>query len=288
MPPRRFQYGGMIRHQHGREYFLFTQDDHARLSGTLAERFGNMLFAPPQPRHAVIEGIRLHDSGWPLHDREPTLDGQGLPLDVFETPIDISARVWAESVRLALEADPYAGFLVSLHVFALSAHIYQHFAEPENRRRHAKEIFALNKFQQSQIEIQEKLRRQMGLRTDVALELGLAPRNFGLEEARLAYNYHLLRAMDQISLALLCPGQKFKTIENMPPKPGADAVQLRIGYPRDWTVSVSPWPFDVEEIEAQAPFRRIAAKPYSSTEEFRQAYADAPQEMQSVRVMRWL
>jgi hypothetical protein len=260
----------------------------ARVAGALAERFGNRIFAPPQPRLPVIRGVYLHDSGWPLHDLSPTLNSDGLPLDVFETPIDIAATVWTESVRLALEADAYSGFLVSLHVFSLSAHAYQHFSEAPNRRKYAKEIFMLNKFQQLQIETQEKLRRQMGLRTDVALELGLASGHSSPEESLLAYNYHLLRAMDQISLSPLCSGQPFQKIETLPPKPGANALELRLGYPHPWTVSVTPWPFDVEQIDQQAPCRRLPVKNYASVEEFREAYASAPVEMVGVRVMRWI
>ena len=67
----------MIRRRAGNEFWLFTQHDHALLSGQLAAEFGNAAFAPPDPREPVLHGIWLHDSGWPLHDDAPTLTGNG-------------------------------------------------------------------------------------------------------------------------------------------------------------------------------------------------------------------
>ena len=181
----------------------------------LAEHFGNRRFTAPEPRKAVLDAVAMHDRGWPLHDNEPTLNEDGLPLHVFETPISITAAVWSESVRLARKLDSYTAFLVSLHVFHLSALSYQHYTDPQDRRRNAKSLFELNKFQQSQIEMQEQFRQEMGLRTDVPLELGLAPRGSNAEETQLRFNYQLLKAMDQISLAVLCDGRAFTTIEDV-------------------------------------------------------------------------
>ncbi|HWE03172.1 MAG TPA: DUF3891 family protein [Tepidisphaeraceae bacterium] len=276
----------MIRHQHGNEYFLFTQDDHGRFSGALADHFGNQRFVAPEPRKAVLEAVAMHDRGWPVHDHLPTLNDKGLPLHVFETPISITAPVWSESVRLAREVDSYTAFLVSLHVFHLSALSYQHYSDPQHRQRNAKSIFELNKFQQSQIELQEQFRREMGLRTDVPLELGLAPRGNGAAETSLRYNYQLLKAMDQISLGVLCSGRVFTTIEDVAPSPGGDPLEIHVGYPAEWMVSITPWPFDVESIEAEAPFRRVPARAYANVEEFRAIYSAAPRETQVVRVMK--
>jgi hypothetical protein len=276
----------MIRHQHGNEYFLFAQDDHARLSGSLAEQWGNARFSQPRPRQAVIEGIALHDSGWPLHDNEPTLDGSGLPLHVFATPIPVAVRVWAESVRRAQEVNPYSGLLVSIHVFALSAIAWQHYSDPDQRQQSAKELFELNKFQQLQIETQETIRRSLGLRTDMALQLGLAPRRTSEEEDLLRANYQLLRAMDQVSLALLCGGRPFSTIEDVSPHPGAEPADFRVGYPSEWMVTINPWPFAIERIDVELPFRRVPARVYTSMDVFRAAYAAAAREMQMVRVAR--
>src|SRR5436190_20287937 len=111
----------MIRRQVGDEFWLFAQHDHALLSGRLAEQFGNERFAVSAQRESVIRGVSLHDSGWPLHDEQPTLNKEDQPLDVFESPPHVGLTVWAESSRRATAADPYAGLLVSLHGLSLSA-----------------------------------------------------------------------------------------------------------------------------------------------------------------------
>ena len=63
----------------------------------------------------------MHDCGWPLDDDAPTLNGEGLPLHVFESPVSLATRVWGASVAGAIERGDYQGLLVSLHVFGLSA-----------------------------------------------------------------------------------------------------------------------------------------------------------------------
>src|SRR6476620_3113137 len=111
----------MIRRRVGDEYWLFTQQDHAMLSGELARHFGGIeLFAKPEPYSQAIEGISLHDCGWPLHDDAPTLNAKGEPLDVFETPPLLGLKVWSAGADRAAARDPYAGMLVSLHALALS------------------------------------------------------------------------------------------------------------------------------------------------------------------------
>jgi len=51
----------MIRHRHADEFILFTQDDHARLSGRLASHVGNSSFARPEPNGDVVEAISADD-----------------------------------------------------------------------------------------------------------------------------------------------------------------------------------------------------------------------------------
>ncbi|HZL35457.1 MAG TPA: DUF3891 family protein [Tepidisphaeraceae bacterium] len=276
----------MIRHPHGGEFFLFTQDDHARLSGQLAARVGNSRFAQPLPFAAVVDAVSMHDAGWPLHDSQPTLNADHLPLHVFETPPTVSTRVWMESVRLARGKGPYTGLLVSLHVLALSALAHQHYCDPQVRQRNAAQVFELNKFQQAQIETQETIRRELGMRTDLPLPLGLAPLGTNADEDLLNFNYQILKAMDQISLALLCAGKPLTTIENAYPRPGAVPVDLRLGYVSPWMVSVNPWPFADQQIELEAPYRAVPARAYASEAEFRDVYAAADQQRMTVRVVR--
>jgi len=274
----------MIRHSHGDEFYLFTQDDHARLSGQLASHIGNARFAKPYPFEAVIQGISMHDSGWPLHDEEPTLNEQGFPLHVFESPVENSTRVWGESVRQASAKGDYQGFLVSVHVMALSSSAQSHYAAPENRLSHAREMFELNKFQQNQIEAQENFRARLGMRTDQALQYGLAQRGASDAEDLLLCNYNLLKAMDRISLALLCSEPLADSIDNVYARPGEPPITLRLTNAGEWDIRIDPWPFDLPKIECTTPYKKVSARRYETLAEFRAAYAAASSHSQMVKV----
>ena len=275
----------MIRHRHGDSFFLVTQDDHAQLSGTLAARVGNARFAIPSPYDDVVRGISMHDSGWPLHDDSPTLDEQGLPLHVFESPVEVSTMVWSESVHRAAQAGDYCGLLVSLHVLALSSIAQSHYMSPQRRLSHARQVFELNKFQQNQIEAQEGFRNRLHMRTDLPLQHGLAPRGSSPAEDLLLCNYNLLKAMDRVSLALLCSEPLFETIEGVYPQPGAEPIDLRLRNLGEWTLRIDPWPFDQPNIEVQVPYRQLPAKPHQNVEEFRTMYARSPALNQKVTLV---
>src|SRR4051812_36566894 len=164
----------MIRHRLGDDFVLITQHDHAQLSGQLAGHVGNSLFSAPTPFQETVDGISLHDSGWPLHDDNPTLNPQGQPLHVLESPMSVATRVWGESVRRATEKSGWSGLLVSLHVLALSSLAQSRDQTPHERFKDPRDLFDLNKFQHKQIEHQQALRQTLDLRTDVPLRLGLA------------------------------------------------------------------------------------------------------------------
>jgi hypothetical protein len=275
----------MIRHRQGNDFLLITQDDHARLSGRFAELIGNGPFTPPSPRDEVIRGASLHDCGWPLHDDQPTLNLKGEPLHVLESPMAIATRVWTESARRAHEeAGPYAGLLVSIHVFTLSASAKKDDGMPHERAHSREEHFLLNQFQQAQIEHQEDLRRQLGLRTDRPLKLGLlAKRGIDEQEDRLSCNYAWVKAMDAISLDLCCSENLFPKLDWVQPRPGAEPVTIRVEHPGEG-LALDPWPFNVDRIERKVPCRRVPARAYASEAEFREIYAAAPREQFTVRV----
>src|SRR5215207_9263839 len=150
----------VIRRQDQGDFLLVAQHDHALIACELAEQFGNGQFARPEPRESALRGVGLHDCGWPQHDDQPTVNNEGKPLDVFETPRQIALPVWTASAEKSSAADPYAGLLVSLHVLSLSV-----FASSQTSFEHEKfdlsepsEKFAVSKFQHREIERQENLR----------------------------------------------------------------------------------------------------------------------------------
>lgn len=261
---------------------LVTQDDHARLSGRLAELVGNETFAAPSP--AAVRGVGLHDCGWPLHDDSPTLNRRGEPLHVLESPMKITTAVWGESARRAAAADPYAGLLVSLHVLHLSAIASKHDATPHERYETRHDLFLLNRFQQQEIERQDDLRRRVGLRTDLRLILGLAEPGTSGEEDLLRFDYQLLKLLDAFSLDACCAEPLFPKVEGVHPRPGARPVDVRIEHPGEGALAVAPWPFGIGKVELTVPSRRLTARHFKEEGDFRDAFGAAPVEAYPVRI----
>lgn len=276
----------MIRHRLGDEFVLITQHDHAQLSGRLATHVGNALFAPPTPYQETVDGIALHDTGWPLHDERPTLNPQGHPLHVLESPMSVAIPVWSESVRRASAHNEYSGLLVSLHVLALSALAQSRDQAMHERFRDQRDLFELNKFQHRQIEIQQDLRRALGLRTDIPLHLGRATPGSGVREDLLLFGYHLLKAMDAMSLDACSGGDLFQTIEEVYPRPGARPVTLRFRHPRPFELTVDPWPFDQPALALDIPCRQVPAQRYESDAEFQRDFHAAPVGQVTITVRR--
>jgi len=278
----------MIRRQMGSHWLLITQHDHARLAGQLAARIGNHFFDRPQgnngPNQSFIDGVTLHDSGWPLHDDQPTLNRAGEPLDVFETTPAIGLKVWSESVQRAAAASDRAGLLVSLHSLALSID-----ATTDGQRKHEKfdltspaSRFEINKFQHRQVELQESLRKRLGLGTDLPLNQGLALSSDLPAEQEIVFQFRLLQAMDALSLAICRTKPPALQIRPVLARPGGRPLSLRLRRSNDQILDVSPWPFDVEQIQVEVPFRRLAAEPFSpdaiGEKTFREAYGLAQEE----------
>ena len=268
----------MIRRHLADRFLLFTQHDHALLSGALAAHYGNARFAPPDPRDETITAVSLHDCGWPLHDDHPTQNKDRFPTDVFESSIQIATRVWSATTdRVAASQPPYTQLLVSLHVLGLSG-----FASSHVHTRH--DMFELNKFQQREVERQEALRKQLGLSTHIPLRLGLADKSTDAQEERLKRSHFILQTMDRISLALLGTTVLFPRIDNIVPRPGASVVGISFARTGEFDLKVDPWPFDRPQLSFPIPCRSLPARAFRDAFEFAQAYADAPVETRQVTV----
>src|SRR6202167_2972192 len=120
----------MLRLETETGWWLVTHPDHARLAGAFAERWGNELFLPPEPRGNVLKGIARHDDGWAARDATPQITREGKPsafsvvlvgkYSAFEE-IDLAdyLAVRDRAVRLIAEEDAYAAILISMHTYSL-------------------------------------------------------------------------------------------------------------------------------------------------------------------------
>jgi hypothetical protein len=271
----------MIRRHVGNEWWLIAQHDHALLAGELARHLGGGFMHAPLTDDAIA-GISLHDCGWPgVHDDSPTLNDRRQPADVFETPLALGLRIWRESSSRALaEAGEYAGLLVSLHSLSLSAHAAGRSGLPARPQAPAdlKLQFELNKFQHAEIEQQELCRKQLGMRLDVPLTLGLATESIEPAERQLAFDFHWLQAMDQLSLDLCCTHPPFPTIAHVLASPAGGDLHLTVTRTGPFTACVSPWCFAAPRLVVSIPFRRLPDRALLSQEQFHAMLSQAPRE----------
>ncbi|HTW93327.1 MAG TPA: DUF3891 family protein, partial [Tepidisphaeraceae bacterium] len=224
----------MIVRRQSSAFVLISQPDHARLSGSIAAAVGNETFAPPSPLDLVIAAADRHDDGWAAADAHPALDNTGAPRHVFATPVEASIPIWSASTQMAISRNPYCGLLVSLHGMHLS--LAASAASPQ-------QVFQINRFQHEQVEIQEQLRRQLGMHTDRPLHFGLATDSLLPEEELLKFNFRLLQLFDVVSLNLCFDELRLPHLANILPRPGASPVTAEIRRLAPDEFSVKPWPF---------------------------------------------
>jgi len=258
----------MIRRRLGPDWALISQNDHAILSGQLAERWGNAAFAPPVPQREFILAAAMHDAGWPSHDDAPTLNQGHEPLDVFESTPELAARVWRASADRAEAHGPFVGLMVSMHVLGLSGFLA--------RAQHTpRETFEINRFQHREAERQESLRRQLNLPVDMPLTLGLAPPGTGDADDRVIFDFAILQAVDRMSLGICCTTAVFPKIDNVRQQVGSHPISINLRREGDERLYVSPWPFSVPAIELDVPFRRVGGGTFESDEALRHVYSRA-------------
>jgi len=266
----------MIRRVVGDNFFLISQIAHARLAAEIAARIGNSTFGAPLPRATTLAAVRLHDAGWPAHDDLPTINANGEPMDVFEMPLEAALPIWAASTDAAVIADPYAGLLVSLHGLALAG---RHVISPPNLAK----TFALIKFQHREIEIQESLRKRLGLATDQSLTRGLAPPGRSAEEDLLLFNFEQLEFADQLSLNLCFDEARIPKFPRLFARSGCAACSIDFRRTERGFV-VEPWVFDVAELTLEVEGRRVARTKYGSEGEFRQVFSSARSEIVGIHL----
>jgi uncharacterized protein DUF3891 len=273
----------MIRRAYHHELLIIAQNDHAELAGKLVKHVGNSLFAAPMPLASVERAVAEHDRGWIRQDVSPQFNPEKLPAHVFEIDHAISLAAWTESVNLCAAKDPYAALLISLHSMRLAAHVANHLG-PQNDQASRVQSFKVQQFLHLQIEIQEMLRRQLGLAIDMPLRGGLAERGASPEEDLLAANFSLMQLLDQISLNLCFDEVLFDRVGGIFPRPGAAPLTVLIDRPDKGVMRLDPWPFDDAVIDLKVPAKRMSIRGYRDETDLAAACAGGMKISLDVRV----
>ena len=104
-------------------WLLFSQVEHARLSGVLASRcvstFRLLRDLDADQKEEVLRAITHHDDGWAEWERQPRLDESGRPLSFRELPLEQSLEISTRSIGVAEGIGPLAAWMVAGHFVAL-------------------------------------------------------------------------------------------------------------------------------------------------------------------------
>jgi len=263
-------------------WWLVTHPDHAHLAGQFASRWGNELFAPPEPREPVLRGIYAHDDGWRERDANPVVTKQGKPAafsselvgkySAFEE-IDLTSylAVRREAVQGIAKEDPYAAILISMHTHNLLSD------RADRSTIRAEDLPWLDAFLVEQLTLQRALRQQLVEEGKTASE-HLTPQS-------LHRHFQLLQACDNLSL-LSCVdfGGEATLLHPLPLRDGGvSEVQVqRVG---GRSFRLTPYPFAEPEMTFQLRARFVPGKSLATSDELREKLEAAKMEEIAVSVM---
>lgn len=252
----------IIRMEFGR-LRITLQSDHGAVTGELARAWGGDRFCAPRPQGPVHQAAALHDDGWLDWEEQPrVMPDAGRPYDFLTLRPDEHVAIYERGIRLALEAHPYAGLLVSLHGTGLYRRRYGHM--PHLVYKDVDPAFRA--VTEAYVERQEALQQE--------LLADLRP-----DPAALWTHYRWLQAWDLLSLflSLSDPAEQPEMLLGVVPlSPGGPEVPLTVRGIGPGCYTVSPWPFARQHLEVVVPVRYVADRAYESDEAFQAAFAGAP------------
>jgi hypothetical protein len=256
----------MLRLETNDGWWLVTHPDHAQLAGEFASKWGNALFAPPEPREHVLRGIYRHDDGWRERDTQPMLTKQGTPAgfstDLVGTytafeEIDLVAylEVRRKAVQLIATEDPYAAILISMHTYNLLSE------RADRSTIHEDHLAWLDAFLVEQSSLQRTLRERLIaegnlLAADVSSKV-------------LHNNFQLLQACDNLSLLSCVDFVGEATLLHPLPLRDGGASEVKVQRIGERTFCLTPYPLSEPELSFKLNARFIAGKTFASSDTLR-------------------
>lgn len=263
----------MIRVPTSEGYLLVPHQEHARVAGRFAERWGNALFPPPGPPEILPEiffAVAHHDDAWAARDASPFLTREGRPAaftrelvgtySAFEE-IDLADYLAVRGAATeAVAADhPYAAILISMHtVNLLTEQADLSTIRPADRPLHAAFI-------------EGQLRRQKELAAN--LPPAFAPH---AGEAQLRRAFEFLQFCDNLSLLTCVRYDQARPVRHTHLDATGTRRTLTCTPLASDTWRLEPWPFDTFALSLSVPARPVPAAACADLTAFRAAHAAAP------------
>jgi hypothetical protein len=263
----------MLRLQDRDGWWLITHPEHARIAGEFASHWGNEMFARPEPRKQVLQGIYAHDNGWTARDARPVITREGKPAafstelvgkySAFEE-IDLRAylAVRREAVQLVAQQDPYAAILISMHTHNLLSE------RADRNSIRSEDLLWLDAFLVEQKTLQRELRDQL-----------LQEKQFAVEQlmpSALYRHFQLLQACDNLSLLSCLDFNGAATLLHPFRTMDGKLTELVVQHISERRFRVLPYPFDKNELEFVLHARFVPGTSHKSSEDLQSLYTAAP------------
>jgi len=272
----------MLRLETATGWWLVTHPDHARLAGAIAERWGNDVFAEPEPRDRVLLGIATHDDGWAVRDAHPSITKLGKPsafsvelvgrYSAFEE-IDLEDYLGVRERAVAEVAakDAYAALLVSMHTYnLLTARADRSTIVPE-------QLPLLDAFLERQRGVQERLYKA------VKSDPQLTSDDVGREA--IEDGFRLLQATDNMSLLACVDFGGTASLLHPLRLRGGGVSEVAVEPLGERRFRLSPYPLKEDEVRIRFPARFVEGATFGSSAELEERFlAAAVEELELVLV----
>ena len=273
----------MLRLQTDDGWWLVTHPDHAELAGRFAERWGNALFTPPEPRADVLAGIFRHDDGWRARDAAPHITRAGLPsafsrelvgkYSAFEE-IDLAdyLAVRRRAVAEIAEKNAYAAILVSMHTYDLLT------TRADRSTIAAADLPKLDEF------LSEQCALQADLRAGIAADAKLPPEQ--RSDAAFLDGFRLLQACDNLSLLACTDFPRPATLLHPLPTHDGPTRPISVEWVAERSFRLTPSPFADHETNFRVPARFVAGQRFESATELGNCFHAAPVQELPIQLLK--
>jgi len=269
----------MLRMRQENGWRLVTHPDHAHLAGAFAAAWGNEVFARPEPRNDVLDGIHCHDDGWLARDAMPQITREGRPsafsIELVEKyaafeEIDMAdyLAVRGQALDIIARRNRYAAVLVSMHTCDLLT------TRADRSTIKTSDLPILDRFLEDQLATQGDLLAK--LIDEVNYAPGLLSKNSFLQ------NFQLLQACDRLSLLTCVDYPQPASLLHALPTHGGDVQPVQARQRSPGIFELSPFPFRGSEVSFQYPHRFVAGEFFPSAGHLQAAFNAAPLEQGEV------
>lgn len=257
----------MIVQDQGNQLVLIRQTDHALLAGFLARHWGNEVFARPEPFSSFCLAAAEHDNGWTEWEMRAEVDPVTFtPYNYVSIPTAEHMELYRRGIERVVKADHYAGLLVSMHCACLYDRSRATLPGFSAKYVKSNESQLVNDFVQ-RLRLQQ-LRLKVDLRADpVTKDLA--------EERILQANLKRLEALDCLSLYFGQAPLGEHVIEGVPVDDSGKEADWELRPEGENCAALSPYPFDRDPLEISLLARRVPKRPYTGSEDFQKALAQA-------------